>query len=66
MPRIFVAGRLLGIARGQGHPPPEPREAYSLRLLGGPLGASETSSPRREPEDEDSLAMTTGDLMKSG
>ena len=66
-PHSFVAGRLLGPSRGAGaFSPRNPARQTHLRWLGGSLGAPRLSSPRREPEQEDPLAMTTDDLMKSG
>jgi hypothetical protein len=66
-PHFSVAGRLLSTSRGAGaFSPRNPAGQTHLRCLGGPLGAPRLSSPRREPEEEDPLAMTTDDLMKSG
>jgi hypothetical protein len=66
-PALFVAGRLLGPSRGAGPSSPRnPARQAHFRWLGGPLGAPRLSSPWREPEEESSLAMDTGDPMKSG
>ncbi len=66
-PHFFVAGRLLGISRGAGpFSPRNPASQTHLRWLRGPLGEPRLSSPRWEPEEEDSLAMTTDDLMEIG
>ncbi len=65
-PTLFVAGRFLGTSPGgRALLSPEPRRQTHLCWLGGPLGAPRLSSPRWEPEEEDSLAITTDDLMKS-
>ena len=66
-PALFlVAGRLLGSSRGVGPSAPRnPARQTHFRRLGGPLGAPRLSSPRREPEEENSFAITTDDLMNT-
>jgi len=44
---------------------PELRQQTHFRSLGGSLRAPRLSSPRREPEEESSFAITTDDLMNT-
>jgi hypothetical protein len=68
MARTFCCRRPApGPLSGAGYfSPRNPARQTHLRWLGGPLGEPRLSSPGWEPEEEDSLAMTTDDLMKSG
>jgi hypothetical protein len=63
-PALFCRRPAPGPLSGAGpFSPRNPARQTHLRWLGGPLGAPRLSSPWREPEQEDRLAMTTDDLM---